>query len=118
MTNPRIHSTYKILNVYFTISCLYPNWTHNRTYFKCVIVCSLFAVESYLYRFFIVCLYVLPLEIQLSRVEGFDFIKRFNPAIYVRLSQARTYISNIMCRGLMFNESVFIVRSSKRFYNS
>ena len=36
----------------------------------------------------------------LSREEGWDTINRFNPATFLCLSQARTWISNIICRGL------------------
>jgi hypothetical protein len=49
--------------------------------------------------------YVLPLEIQLSRRDDWGPINRFNPAPYVCLSQARTRISNVICRGLfVFSE--------------
>ena len=50
-----------------------------------------------LYHFII---YVLPLEIQLSRGEGWNPINWFNPTTYVCLSQAGTWISNVICRGL------------------
>jgi len=43
-------------------------------------------------------IYALLLEIQSSRGEGCDPINRFNPAIYLCLSQARTWISNDICR--------------------
>ena len=52
--------------------------------------------------FFIVCLCVLPLEIQISRREGWDPINQFNPTTSVCLSQARTWISNIICGGDFF----------------
>ena len=42
---------------------------------------------------------LLPLEIQLSRVEGYDPNYHVNHAVC--LSQAMTRISNVMCRGLL-----------------
>jgi hypothetical protein len=45
-----------------------------------------------------VCTY----EIQLSRREGWDSINRFNCATFLCLSQARTWIFNVMCHGLFF----------------
>jgi hypothetical protein len=48
-----------------------------------------FWVEANLCRFFLSFVYVLPLEIQLSRGEGWDTINRFNPATFLCLSQAR-----------------------------
>jgi hypothetical protein len=47
--------------------------------------------------FYPLLIYVLPLEIQLSRGEGWDPINRFNPATFLCLSQARTWISNVIC---------------------
>ena len=49
------------------------------------------------------CLYiddVLLLEIWLSRWEGWDPINWLNPATFLRPSQVRTWISNIICHGL------------------
>jgi len=45
-------------------------------------------------------LFLLPLEIQLSRGEVRDAINRFSTAAFLCLSQAMTWISNIICRGL------------------
>ena len=45
---------------------------------------------------------VMPLEIQWSRWEGWDHINRFNAAIYVCLSKARTYRSNVICTGIFY----------------
>ena len=43
--------------------------------------------------------------IQLSRREGWDPINRFDPTTLLCLSQAWTWISNIICHGLnMFSE--------------
>ena len=50
-----------------------------------------------LYPLFI---HVFPLEAQLSR-GGWDPIHLFNPATCLCLSQARTWISNIICPGLV-----------------
>ena len=50
-----------------------------------------------LYPLFI---HVFPLEAQLSR-GGWDPINLFNPATCLCLSQARTWISNIICPGLV-----------------
>jgi hypothetical protein len=44
--------------------------------------------------------YVMLLEIQLSRGEGLDPVNQFNPATFLFLSQARTWISNVICSGL------------------
>ena len=44
---------------------------------------------------FISFVYVLPLEIQLSRGEDWDSINRFIPAIFSCLFQARTLISDM-----------------------
>ena len=52
------------------------------------------SVQVFFYRLFI---YALPLEIQLSRVEGWGPINQFNP---VSLSQAMTWISKVICFGL------------------
>jgi hypothetical protein len=43
---------------------------------------------------------VLPLDIQLSRWEGWDPVTRFNPTPFVCLYQATTWISNDICRSL------------------
>jgi hypothetical protein len=56
-------------------------------------ICAVF----FFYRLFI---YVMQLEIQLSREEGWDLINWFNPTICLCLSQARICISNVICRGL------------------
>ena len=42
--------------------------------------------------YFIVCLYVLPLENQLSKEEVLDPINRFDPTTFVCLSQSRNVI--------------------------
>ena len=52
------------------------------------------------YRLFIY-IYVMLLEIQLSRERGWDPINWFNPAILLCLSQAKTWISNIIYHGLI-----------------
>jgi hypothetical protein len=59
--------------------------------------------ESNLCRFFFLyhlLIYVLPWDIQLSVGEGRDPIYRFNPAVYVHLSQIMTRISNFICHCL------------------
>ena len=61
----------------------------------------------FLYHLFIS---VLPLEIQLSRGEGWDPIKQFNLVTFLCLSQA-TGISNIICRGLLLCVQWAMVRS-------
>jgi hypothetical protein len=47
-------------------------------------------------------IYVLLLEIQLSRGEGWDLINQSNPATFLCLSQARTWISYVIYDGLFF----------------
>jgi hypothetical protein len=58
--------------------------------------------------FFILSLFIsiMQLEFQLSKGENLDLIDRFYPATLLCLSQARTWISNSICRCLfyMFNE--------------
>ena len=58
---------------------------------------------SFVYTFF--CVYVLPLEIQLSKGEGWDHINKINPTTLLCLSQARTWISNVIYRGLFWVEA-------------
>ena len=53
--------------------------------------------REYVQVFYPLLIYVLPLEIQLSRGEGWDPINRFNSATFLCLSQARTWISNVIC---------------------
>ena len=50
------------------------------------------------------------MEIQLSRWNGLDLIKQFNPATCMCLSQARTWISNIICCCLFYVQWEVIVR--------
>jgi hypothetical protein len=45
-------------------------------------------------------IYELPLEIQLLRGEGWDQVNWFIPTKCLWLSQTRTWICNIICRGL------------------
>jgi hypothetical protein len=45
-------------------------------------------------------LYALPLEIQLSRGHGWDPFNLINPAILLYKAKARTWISNVICRGI------------------
>ena len=49
-------------------------------------------------------IYVLPLEIQLSRGKSWDSIKQFNSATFLCLSQDRIWISNVICLIFVFNE--------------
>jgi hypothetical protein len=42
------------------------------------------------------------LEIQLSRGKDCNLINLFNPAPFLCLSQCRTWISNVICRGTFF----------------
>jgi len=62
--------------------------------FECKQICRLSFVYIYI-----------SLEIQLSRGEGWDPINWLNPVTFLCLSQARTWISNIIFRGLfLFND--------------
>ena len=45
------------------------------------------------------------MEIQLSRGESWDPINWFKPATFLSLSQARTWISNVVCGGLLCSVS-------------
>ena len=44
--------------------------------------------------------YVAPLGIHVSKGKGLDPINRITPAIFFSLSQTKTWISNVICRGL------------------
>jgi len=50
------------------------------------------------YRLF----FVFQLEIKLLRGDVWSHINRFNPVIYLCLSQCRTWISNVIYRGLCY----------------
>jgi hypothetical protein len=57
---------------------------------------------------------VLPLEIQLSRGNSWDKINWFKSAIFLFLSQANTWISNVICCSslfLMLNELRYVIVS-------
>ena len=74
--------------------------------FSFVIVCYLFAwkriCDVFLFLFLFFIIYVLLLEIHLSKVKGWDPVNRFNSAIFLCLwlSQVKIWISNVICRGL------------------
>jgi len=61
---------------------------------------------SFFYHLFI---YVFPLEIQLSRGEGWDPINRFNPATFLCLFKARTWIFNVSCCSLFYVQWVEVI---------
>ena len=65
--------------------------------FTFVIVCDLFERKRNVHVSYSLFIYVLPLEIQLSRREGWDPINWFNSATLLCLSKARTWISNTIC---------------------
>jgi len=52
--------------------------------------------------FFLSFIYILALDFLLSRGEGSDPINRLNPATCLCLSQDRTWISDVICRGPPF----------------
>ena len=81
--------------------------------------------ETNLCRIFFYCfclyIYVLTLEIQLSRGECWHSINRFYPASFVSLSQTRTWIShnmhNMWTQILLFQRDVVVLHfSSQTFY--
>ena len=63
---------------------------------------------------YIICLnpiYLLTLEMKLLRTwrgEGWDAINRFNTGTCLCLSQARTWISNVICNGLFCVQWVMV----------
>jgi len=64
--------------------------------FYCLFIYVL-SLEIYLVSvFYCLLIYVLSLEIYLARADGWDPINRFNSATFVCLSQARTWISNVI----------------------
>ena len=69
--------------IHFVLVCFFLEWKQ---------ICAGF------FFFYCLCIHVLSLEIQLSRGEGLDSITQFNPATFLYLSQARTWISNIIFR--------------------
>jgi hypothetical protein len=60
--------------------------------FNCFLCSDIIHRCSLFYR---LCIYVLPLEIQLSSGESWNPINWFNPATLLCMSQTRTYISNV-----------------------
>ena len=64
------------------------------------IVCSILELGQICVRLLFVS--VSPLEINLSKEEGWDTIKQFNKVTFLCLSQATTWISNAICHGLLF----------------
>ena len=77
--------------------------------YSCVCLCFFFFKSlnrNYQYMFesmhvfYRLLIYELPLKWQLSKGEGCGPINRFNSATMLCLSQARTLISNVICRGL------------------
>ena len=67
--------------------------------FISVIVGGLFECKRICAGFYRLFIYVMPLEIQLSRGEGWDPINLFNATTLLCLSQAITVISDVICRG-------------------
>jgi len=55
-------------------------------------------MKYFVYR---LCIFVLPLEFQFSRWECWDPLYQFDPTTLVHLSQARPWMSNVICRGLL-----------------
>jgi hypothetical protein len=55
-------------------------------------------------------IYVLLLEIQLSRGESWDHINRFSPATLLCPSQARTWISKVICGLCMVDVKILFWR--------
>jgi len=73
-------------------------------------------VEANLCRFFYrLFIYVWSLAIQLSRGERWDPINRFNPAPFLCLSQAKTWISNVICQSLLCSVSSVKMRDDCSF---
>ena len=81
-----------------------------------VIVCSLFEWKRICAGFFRLFIYVLPLEIQLSRGEGWGPINHCNLPIFLYLSQDWRWISNVICRGVFCMLAEFRGHSSVCWY--
>jgi hypothetical protein len=62
----------------------------------------IFLVEAGLHRFFFLLFYICITVGDPIINRGWYPINRFNPATFVCLSQARTWISNVICRGLFY----------------
>jgi hypothetical protein len=69
-------------------------------------------VEANLQVSFVFHLYifVLQLEIQLSKGENLDLINEFNPATFVCLSQDRPWVSSVIYRGIFLYSVNWSVR--------
>ena len=71
-----------------------------------VMVCGLFEWKRICAGFFYhLFMYVLRSEIQLSKGEGLDPIKQFNHVTFFVPVQTRTWISNVICHGLLCSAS-------------
>ena len=82
---------------------VYCFYAHLINVFNAIIQSSanyLFDTTTTVQVFFFIWLYVLLLEIQLSRGKGWYPIKQFNLATFLCLSQA--WISHIICHGFFF----------------
>ena len=66
------------------------------------------SVQVFYLFFSFLYMYSIAMEIQLSRGEGWDLIDRFNIATSMCLSQARTWISNVICHGLIICSMIMI----------
>ena len=54
--------------------------------------------------FYRLIIYLLPMKIQLSKGKSWNPTMWFNPATFLPLSQARTWISSITCGGLFYDQ--------------
>ena len=91
--NPIIVLSFFSLSFIFVVVCGIFEW--NSLSFIFVVECGIFEWKRICasFIFIVYLLYVLPLAIQLSRGNG----SHFNPTTFLCLSQARTWISNIIC---------------------
>jgi hypothetical protein len=65
------------------------------------LICSIHFGSESLQVFFVVSLYMYCLGDPVNKRDGLDPINRFHPFTFLCLSQARAWISNVICCGLL-----------------
>lgn len=76
-----------------------------------IIINELKSRNKYVDILFSQFIFVLPLDILLQRGEGLGSIRWFKPATFLR-----TWISNVICRGLLYVQSVVVIVRSLCFW--
>ena len=87
------------MSIHWPCYCTVHVYVHSYWWYR---VCDFFSGSKSVHVFYRLFIYVLLLEIQLSRGGGWDPINRLNPATFLCLAQHRIWISNIIYRGSSF----------------